>query len=59
MRQKLDNKQIEKSLSELSLSWKLDEGFLKKTYKFKTFENAIKFINSTWGPYLDVEDEFV
>ena len=46
MRKKLDNNQIEKSLSELSLSWKLDDGFLKKTYKFKTFENAIKFINS-------------
>jgi 4a-hydroxytetrahydrobiopterin dehydratase len=46
VRQKLDNKQIEKSLSQLSLSWKLDDGFLKKTFKFKTFENAIKFINS-------------
>ena len=45
MKKKLDDNQIIESLSNLSLSWKLDGGFLKKNFKFKSFDNAIQFIN--------------
>ena len=44
MRKKLDDSQIIESLSRLTLDWVLEEGFLKKSFKFKNFDNAIKFI---------------
>lgn len=44
MRKKLDDSQIIESLSRLTLDWVLKDGFLKKSFKFKSFNNAIKFI---------------
>jgi len=44
MRKKLDDSQIIESLSRLTLDWVLEDGFLKKSFKFKNFDNAIKFI---------------
>ena len=44
MRKKLDESQIIESLSKLTLDWVLEDGFLKKSFKFKSFNNAIKFI---------------
>ena len=44
MRKKLDDSQIIESLSRLTLDWVLEDGFLKKSFKFKSFNNAIKFI---------------
>tara|TARA_X000000368_G_C22970696_1_gene685313 strand:- start:578 stop:880 length:303 start_codon:yes stop_codon:yes gene_type:complete len=45
VKKKLNDNQINESLSNLSLSWRLDDGFLKKHFKFKSFDNAIQFIN--------------
>jgi 4a-hydroxytetrahydrobiopterin dehydratase len=44
MRKKLDDSQIIESLSRLTLDWVLKDGFLKKSFKFKSFNNAIKFV---------------
>ena len=44
MRKKLDESQIIESLSRLTLDWVLEDGFLKKSFKFKNFDNAIEFI---------------
>jgi len=44
MRKKLDDSQIIESLSRLTLDWVLEDGFLKKSFKFKSFNNAIKFM---------------
>ena len=44
MRKKLNDSQIIESLSRLTLDWVLEDGFLKKSFKFKNFDNAIKFI---------------
>ena len=46
MKKKLNDNQIIESLSNLSISWTFDDGYLKKTFKFKSFNNAIQFINS-------------
>ena len=46
MKKKLNDNQIIESLSNLSISWTFDDGYLKKTFKFKSFNNAVQFINS-------------